>query len=70
MNFVLDVPAAGRVSSRVAAPEAESVRWRWPSFPLGAIAVVSAVALWLALGLGVLVTLGELGPLLTAIRPR
>jgi hypothetical protein len=69
MNFVLNVPFVGRVLSRDAAPEVESIE-RAP-LPMGAIAaVILAAAVWVAIGASVLSMLGELGPLLTSVRAR
>ena len=69
MNQVLNVPFVGRVLSREEAPEAETAEIS--PLPVGSIVtVIAAIAVWVALGAGVLTTLGELGPLLTSIGAR
>ena len=69
MNFVLNIPFVGRAVTGEVAPEVETVE-RVP-LPMGAIAAVIAVAgVWIALGVAVLTTLGEMGPLLTSMGVR
>ena len=68
MNFTWNIPVVGRLMGRVVTPDSESEQ-RLP-LPLGAIAVAVAFAVWVVLAVGVVATLGELGPLITSLRAR
>ena len=67
MNQVLNLPFIGRVLSRAEARELETAETT--PLPVGSIVtVIAAIAVWVAIGVAVLTTLGELGPLLTSVR--
>ena len=68
MNYTWNLPVVGRFISRAVSPDTDSEQ-RLP-LPLGAIAVAVAFAVWVVLAVGVVATLGELGPLITSLRAR